>query len=164
MIAITSSDLENALRERSFREDLFHRLNVVPLFVPALRERRRDIAPLAQHFLSHFAAVHHRQARAFSKDALHTLESYAFPGNIRELRNLCERCTVSAQSEAIATDELPRHIRDSAGAKKATLAEMERAYIAEILDYTRGKKSKAAAILGISRKNLLEKRKRYKLD
>jgi DNA-binding NtrC family response regulator len=163
IVAITSANLEQAVRERSFREDLFHRLNVVPLAVPPLRERRQDIAPLAEHFLKHFAALRNQKARAFSKEALHFFGAYSFPGNVRELRNFCERSVAAGRLGTISVDELPQAIRANA-IRKPTLAQMERAYIADVLDYTRGKKSQAAAILGISRKNLLEKRKRYKLD
>src|SRR5262249_32707311 len=100
-----------------------------------------------------------------SADALAVLERYAFPGNVRELRNMLERALVSTSSSEITLDSLPAHVRGASDHRhKMSLAELERAYIAEILDFTRGKKSKAAAILGISRKNLLEKRKRYGLD
>jgi transcriptional regulator with PAS, ATPase and Fis domain len=145
IVAITNVDLEEAARRRAFREDLFYRLNVIPLLIPPLRERPADIAPLSQHLLD-------------------ALTKYQFPGNVRELRNLLERCAVTGVGVGeIAVEELPAYVTQAV-AKKATLEEMERAYIAEILDYTRGKKSKAAEILGISRKTLLEKRKRYGLN
>ncbi|HEV2114066.1 MAG TPA: sigma-54 dependent transcriptional regulator [Terriglobales bacterium] len=165
VIAITNVDLERAVAERSFRDDLFYRLNVIQLILPPLRERSGDIRPLAAHLLQQLCAMHRKPQKHVSKPALAALERYAFPGNIRELRNILERCAVASESPEIALEDLPAHVR-SGGAHGAqiSLAEMERAYIAEVLDYTRGKKSKAAEILGISRKNLLEKRKRYKLD
>jgi len=165
IIAITNVDLERAVAERSFREDLFYRLNVIQLVLPPLRERSDDIQPLAEHLLQRLSNVHRKPAKNLSKPALAALERYAFPGNVRELRNILERCVVSSDAQEIALNDLPAHV-SSGGAHgaKMSLAEMERAYIAEVLDYTRGKKSKAAEILGISRKNLLEKRKRYKLD
>ena len=164
VIAITNVDLEHAVSRRTFREDLFYRLNVIPLLIPPLRERPSDIQPLAQRLAAQLSEVHHKPARTFSAEAIRALEAYAFPGNVRELRNLAERCIVAGESSAeISLAELPPYLTQAV-AKKATLEEMERAYIAEILDFTRGKKSKAAEILGISRKTLLEKRKRYSLD
>jgi len=153
------------VREGKFREDLFYRLNVIQLVLPPLRERASDIHPLSEHLLARLCAVHHRSVKRISKPALAALERYAFPGNVRELRNLLERCVVAGTNPEIAEEDLPAHVRSGgAHGAKQTLQEVERAYIAEVLDYTRGKKSKAAEILGISRKNLLEKRKRYKLD
>jgi transcriptional regulator with PAS, ATPase and Fis domain len=165
IIAITNVDLEAAVAEHSFREDLFYRLNVIQLKIPPLRERPGDIRPLAAHMVQQLCAMHRKPPKQLSKAALTALERYAFPGNVRELRNILERCVVAGNSAEIGLDDLPAHVRSGgAHGAKLSLAEMERAYIAEVLDYTRGKKSKAAEILGISRKNLLEKRKRYKLD
>jgi transcriptional regulator with PAS, ATPase and Fis domain len=165
MIAITNIDLEHALARHAFREDLYYRLNVVPLLVPPLRQRPGDIAPLAQHLLSQLCQVHVRPQKTLAPAALKSLEQYGFPGNVRELRNLLERAVISAAGPEIPLDDLPAYVvNSSAAAKKPTLEEMERVYIAEILDYTRGRKSRAAEILGISRKTLLDKRKRYHLD
>jgi two-component system response regulator AtoC len=165
IIAITNVDLEAAVAEHSFREDLFYRLNVIQLVIPPLRERTGDIRPLAVHMTQQLCAMHRKPQRNLSKPALAALERYAFPGNVRELRNILERSVVSGGSSEIGLEDLPAHVRSGgAHSAKMSLAEMERAYIAEVLDYTRGRKSKAAEILGISRKNLLEKRKRYKLD
>jgi len=161
IVAITNLDLEQAVAQRSFREDLFYRLNVVPLAVPPLRERPADVRPLTAHLLSTLAEQHGKKPLAIAPAAMNALERYLFPGNVRELRNLLERCLVSG-NEKISLEDLPSHVRGTSTGK-LTLQQLERAYIAEILDYTRGKKSQAAAILGISRKNLLEKRKRYGL-
>lgn len=168
IIALTNLDLEVAVARGSFRQDLFYRLNVIPLAVPPLRERRADIRPLAQHLLAQLAEVHRRPGLKLSTAALAALENYDFPGNVRELRNLLERAVVYSTGPEILPQDFPAHLRDS-GAEttkpaKLSLRELEKAHIAEILDYTRGRKSKAAAILGISRKALLEKRKRYGLD
>ncbi|MCI0350492.1 MAG: sigma-54 dependent transcriptional regulator [Acidobacteriales bacterium] len=163
LIAITNVDLEQAVARRTFREDLFYRLNVIPFWIPPLRERPADIAPLARHMLSQLCEVHHKPQRELSQAAMAALEKYQFPGNVRELKNLLERCVVAGDASEISLAELPPHVTQAV-TKKATLEELERAYIAEILDYTRGKKSKAAELLGISRKTLLEKRKRYGLD
>lgn len=165
IIALTNVDLERAVAQRSFREDLFYRLNVVPLVVPALRERPKDIVPLAAMFVAQLCEVHRRGAMTIGVDARLALVAYSFPGNVRELRNIIERAVVLGTSREIASEDLPVYVRHTAGSsRKPTLEDLERAYIAEILDYARGKKSKAAEILGITRKTLLEKRKRYGLD
>ncbi len=167
IVALTSVDLEHAVTRRTFREDLYYRLNVIPVMVPALRQRPGDIRPLAEHFLAQLAEVHRKPRIALAPAAMAALEKYAYPGNVRELRNILERAVVSCTAPEILLQDLPAHVRDAAswGAnKKMTLEELERAYITEVLDYTRGKKSLAARILGISRKTLLEKRKRYGLD
>ncbi len=167
IVALTNVDLERAVARQAFREDLYYRLNVIPLMVPPLRERQSDIAPLAQHFVDQFAEVHRKQRMSIAPAAMNLLEQYAFPGNVRELRNLMERAVVLGGSREITIEDLPVSVRSAAagpGSSRLSLEEVERAYIAEILDFTRGKKSKAAKILGISRKTLLEKRKRYGLD
>jgi transcriptional regulator with PAS, ATPase and Fis domain len=165
IIALTNVDLERAVAQHSFREDLFYRLNVLPLAVPPLRERPRDIVPLATMFVAQLCDVHRRGSMTISADARRALAEYPFPGNVRELRNIIERAVVLGSSREIGLEDLPAHIRQTAGGlRKPTLEDLERAYIAEILDYARGKKSKAAEILGITRKTLLEKRKRYGLD
>ena len=167
IVALTNADLEQAVARGAFREDLFYRLNVLPLVIPPLRERPADIRPLARRLLSQLSETHRGPARTLSADALAALERYAFPGNVREMRNILERALVSSATPELTLDALPAQVREAAAGRdrhKMTLEELERAYIAEILDFTRGKKSKAAAILGISRKTLLEKRKRYGLD
>jgi two-component system, NtrC family, response regulator AtoC len=164
IIAISNVDLQDAVAARAFREDLFYRLNVVPLHVPALRERPLDIKPLALKFLAQFAATYHRDGLRLVPDALTALQKYPFPGNVRELRNMAERAVVQSVGNEITAADLPAAVREATSTtKKPSLEELERNYIAEILDYTRGRKSKAAEILGISRKTLLEKRKKFGL-
>ena len=166
IIALTAADLERAVARRSFREDLYYRLNVISLTVPALRERARDIRPLALHFLQQLAEVHRRPQLSFSSEALAALERYSFPGNVRDLRSTIEQAVMRGVTPELMLQDLPAQVRAltpiSNGHRKS-LEELEREYIAEILEYTRGKKTQAAAILGISRKTLLEKRKRYGL-
>jgi two-component system response regulator AtoC len=167
IIALTNVDLERAVAQRRFREDLFYRLNVIPLMLTPLRERRADVAPLAQHFADQFSEVHRKSRVSFSPSAMAALEQYAFPGNVRELRNIVERAVVLGRGDEISLQDLPAAVRQAGGSgaqARMSLEDVERAYIAEILDFTRGKKSKAAEILGISRKTLLEKRKKYRLD
>jgi two-component system, NtrC family, response regulator AtoC len=163
LVALTNADLEKAVSEGAFRQDLFYRLNVIPLLVPPLRERRGDIRPLVAHFLPQLAELNRRPHLKVSAAALALLEAYEYPGNVRELRNLLEGALVQGQGPEIMPTDLPRRVRENSP-RKMTLEELERAYIAEVLDATRGKKGRAAEILGISRKTLLEKRKRYGLD
>jgi two-component system response regulator AtoC len=160
LIALTSVDLEHAVSRRSFREDLYYRLNVISLAVPALRDRPRDIRPLASHLLQRLAEIHRKPHLAWSDLALAALERYSFPGNVRELRNLVEQAVTGSTVPEILLEDLPTHLHPLAtglNGQPKSLEELEREYIGEILDYTRGKKTKAAAILGISRKTLLEK-------
>jgi DNA-binding NtrC family response regulator len=164
IVALTNLDLEQAVRQKAFREDLFYRLNVVPLQLLPLRERRKDIEPLAKHLAAQIASA---RTIKLEEGAIKALERYSFPGNIRELRNILERAALLSANGRIAAADLPPHVRDNSAnptARQLSLAELERQHIAAVLDHTRGKKSKAAEILGISRKNLLEKRKRYGLD
>jgi transcriptional regulator with PAS, ATPase and Fis domain len=172
IIALTNINLADAVARRGFREDLFYRLNVVPVQILPLRERPGDIPAIATRLLAQLAETHKRKSLRLAPEALAALQAYAFPGNVRELRNLLERTLFNANIHSgsaadieITIEELPLHVRSATGAAKSkpSLEELERAYIAEILDYTRGKKSKAAEILGISRKTLLEKRKKYDL-
>ena len=166
IIALTSVALENAVSRRSFREDLYYRLNVIALEAPALRERARDIRPLAIHLLQQLAEIHRKPHLAWSEAALVALERYRFPGNVRELRSIIEQAVIGSSAPEIMLEDLPAHVRPASnglnGAPKS-LEELERQHIVDILEYTRGKKTRAAAILGISRKTLLEKRKRYGL-
>jgi len=165
LIALTNADLERAVERHHLREDLYYRLNVFPIVVPPLRNRRADILPLARHLLENICALHRLPKRSLSPGAAAVLEAYDFPGNVRELKNMLERAAIYGAGQEIGADLFPAHLRGQEKKEtKMTLQEMERQYIAEVLDYTRGKKTRAAQILGISRKTLLEKRKRYHLD
>jgi transcriptional regulator with PAS, ATPase and Fis domain len=164
LVSITNVDLEQAVARKAFREDLYYRLNVVPLVLSPLRERRGDILPLAEHFLVQLAEIHRRPKSKLPSQAAAILETHDFPGNVRELRNILERAVVHGPGARIEMESLPSYMQGNSSHRRQTLEDLERAYIAETLDHTRGKKSKAAEILGISRKTLLEKRKRYKLD
>jgi DNA-binding NtrC family response regulator len=169
LVALTNVDLDDAVRRRAFREDLFYRLNVVRVRVPPLRERREDVAPLAQKFLADYASKHGRPARRFESEALAALGSYDFPGNVRELANVVERAVVVAEGQSIGARELPEAVRAAAAAhtrraRRPTLAELEAEYIRETLEAVGGNKSEAARVLGISRKNLYERLAREKKD
>lgn len=167
IMALTAADLSRAVADGSFREDFYFRLSVIPVTLPPLRDRRGDIRPLAVYFLDRLAPRHHSPARGFAPEALRAMEEYDYPGNVRELRNIIERALVESQNGTIEREHLPTFIARSAGGageRKVTLAEMESDHIRGVLKATGGRKSEAAAILGISRKTLLEKRKRYHLD
>lgn len=161
VIALTTVDLERAVARRSFREDLYYLLNVVPVFVPPLRDRPGDIAAMAMHFLAVLGEINRKPRLSFSAGAVAALERYPYPGNVRELRTVVERAVLAAEGGEVGLGDLPPAVRSAAAEGKPSLEEVERAYIREVLDHTRGKKTQAAHILGISRKTLLEKRKKY---
>jgi two-component system, NtrC family, response regulator AtoC len=167
LIALTNADLQRAVGARRFREDLYFRLSVVAIHVPALRERRADIVPLAEHMLSRLAAVHGREGATLSDATRHTLENYQWPGNIRELKNAIERALIFGKNATITPEDLPEGIRTSDSGVVAgmrSLEEIERDAIQKTLEGTHYKITKAAEILGISRKTLLDKRKKYGLQ
>jgi two-component system, NtrC family, response regulator AtoC len=168
LIALTNVDLAEAVKRRAFRDDLFYRLNVIHIRVPALRERKDDLSKLIQYFLKHYSAKHGRKVERISPSVLMLLRSYDFPGNARELANIVERAVIVSTGRRLEEDHLPSGLRDAVSAqrqkeKPQSLAELEADYIARILDSTKGNKSECARILGISRKNLYEKIARYRL-
>ena len=169
LIALTNVDLQTAVAEGRFREDLFFRINVLALSVPSLRDRRADILPLADHLLASSCAVHGRANAQLSEDSRAMLAAYDWPGNIRELRNALERAIVFSRSETLRPDDFPDMVRSAApGGARATagmrtLRELEKDAIAITLEATKYKIGEASKVLGISRKTLLEKRKRYGL-
>jgi DNA-binding NtrC family response regulator len=168
LLALTNVDLDAAVKAGSFREDLFYRLNVINIRVPALRERKQDLPALIQHFVKQYAAKHARKVDRVSQPALALLKAYDYPGNARELANVIERAVIVATDRTIGEDDLPAGLSAAVAAqrqreKPPSLAEMEATYIAEVLAATRGNKTESARILGISRKNLYEKIARYEL-
>jgi DNA-binding NtrC family response regulator len=167
LVALTNVDLPAAVSAGQFREDLFFRMNVLMIAVPPLRERRADIVPLAERLMETLRTVHSRPKAQLSEAARRMLTAYAWPGNIRELRNALERALVFTRVELLEPEHFPVNIR-GAGVGTATagmrsLEGVEKEVIAATLDATRYKISQAAEILGISRKTLLEKRKKYGL-
>jgi two-component system response regulator HydG len=167
IIAATNNDLLQDIRDGSFREDLFFRLSVVPIRVPALRDRGDDIALLANHFLQRHRAKRNPQVQGFSADAMQMLRAYAWPGNVRELENTVERALVMAEGNSIDADDLffygpvrtsepPALESDSGG-----LAAAERREIEKALQATGWQMTRAAEELGINRKTLREKIRRH---
>jgi DNA-binding NtrC family response regulator len=162
LIAATNKDLEAEVRENRFREDLFWRLNVLPIQVPPLRERAADVPLLAEHFLGD---------RRITADAMALLTAYPWPGNVRELRNAIERATTLATTDEVRAHDLPPRIQQAgqsaslvAGASRrhVSLRDLEREYILEILRQVGNNKSRAAEILGLDRKTLYRKLEEYR--
>jgi DNA-binding NtrC family response regulator len=168
LIALTNVDLPAAVADGRFREDLYFRLNVLTLLVPPLRERRADIVPLAEHLLSVMRGVHGRQVE-LTEVSRRMLTAYDWPGNVRELRNALERAVVFGQDGALEPKDFPENVRAAAGGiggislHLRSLEDIEKEAIAATLEATHFKIGKASEILGISRKTLLEKRKKYRL-
>lgn len=167
IITATNKDLLSLIKKGAFREDLFFRINVITIYVPPLRERGDDIILLARHFLNKFAKEYGRSGVEFSESALRALRQYSWPGNVRELENLVQRLTVMTEGEVIDTPDLPPYMRftiSSSAGLNMTLMEIEAEHIKNVLSNTAGNKSKAAEILGIDRKTLREKLKKYNFD
>jgi DNA-binding NtrC family response regulator len=165
LIALTNVDLEVAVKQKRFREDLFYRLNVVRLHLPPLRERREDVKDLALGFLKMYASKHGRSASSLAPEASVLLEAYEFPGNVRELANTIERAVIVSSGKRIEESDLPESLRVAVALTvrrpRQTLAELEADYVAETLRVAKGNKSEAARMLGISRKNLYERLERH---
>ncbi|RIK77363.1 two-component system response regulator [candidate division KSB1 bacterium] len=169
VIAATNRNLEEKIKDGSFREDLFYRLNVVSIDIPPLRQRREDIAPALEYFLQKYAGENKRKPLTISKEAMDILLRHDYPGNMRELQNLVERAVVLARGEVITTAELPLPLRNLSSERAAspaipmTLSErvdaLEKEMIFDALRETHGNQSKAAERLGLSERNL-----RYRLQ
>lgn len=173
IITATNKALLDEVEAGRFREDLYYRLNVVPIQLPPLRERREDIPPLAEHFLKFYTAKNHRDAMQILPDALDAMMRYDWPGNVRELENTIERGVIIARSEYLTTEELPPNIRkiaesetgyDSDVTVGSTIKDMEKEFIARTLVSVAGNRTRAAKILGITRKTLQNKMREYNLD
>jgi two-component system response regulator HydG len=166
VIAATNRNLQQAVAEGKFREDLFYRLNVINVEMPPLRARSSDIPLLAMHFLRTYAVDNGKDVRGFTPDALDRLAAYAWPGNVRELENVIERGVVMAQGNEITASELPPNLTDlkaRAGVQipGATLDEIERYAITKTLEATGGSTSRAAEILNISVRKIQYKLHEY---
>jgi two-component system, NtrC family, response regulator AtoC len=167
IIAATNRALDAQVKDGKFREDLYYRLNVIPITIPPLRTRRDDTVPLARHFLLELNSTFHKTIRGFAPDTEKLFLSHDWPGNVRELKNLIERLVILSTSEWIQPDHLPPPFAASpemavtaqvtAPGQFGTLAEMERAWIVQAVQRAKGNKSQAAKLLGISRQTLRKK-------
>lgn len=173
IVASTNRDLEVEMKEGRFRRDLFYRLNVVPIILPPLREREGDVLLIIKALMERTCQRYERRLEGISKEVIEALERYPWPGNVRELENLLERIVVLSDGETVnvTLESLPDNILAAeegflghAVAQGLSLDELQREYIKAVLARTSGHKAEAASILGINRKTLLEKRKRYNLD
>jgi len=167
LIALTNSELSRLVSGGQFREDLFFRLSVLTIFVPPLRARTADILPLADALLERAARVHGRAGVVFSAPARQMLTAYGWPGNVRELKNSIERALVFSSLPELTRQDFPESVQVAdSGFELAlrSLEDLERDAIRATLEATHYKISKSAAILGISRKTLLDKRKKYGLS
>jgi DNA-binding NtrC family response regulator len=166
-VASSSLDLRRAVAAGTFREDLYHRLSVVPLALPPLRARREDILPLAEAFLARERERGATRVRHVEEEAAAILRGYPWPGNVRELRSVIERAALVATGESLPAGALPGQLLERpvslwAGRERLlSLKDVEQAYIRHVIERVGGSQTRAAAVLGISRKALWEKRKRY---
>jgi DNA-binding NtrC family response regulator len=174
IVAASNRDLESAIEEKRFREDLYYRINVIHISLPPLRARGGDVLPLALHFVRGFAEQSGKNVKGFSKEVAEKLSAYAWPGNVRELQNSMERAVALARFEDICVDDLPEKIRDyrfshvviasNDPTDLVPLEEVERRYILRVLEAVAGNKTAAARVLGLERKTLYRKLERYAAD
>ena len=169
VVAATNRDLQQRVREGAFREDLFYRLNVIPVTLPPLRERREDIPLLAETFLQRVAQKQGRAVR-LSPDAIECLLRYPWPGNVRELENAMERTAILSPGDSVGAGDLPAHIAAGIVVGAAPnlpaqqgLAEVERVHILQTLERVGWNHSRAAEVLRIGRTTLWRKLKEYGL-
>jgi two-component system, NtrC family, response regulator AtoC len=182
LIAATNADLKEAIARGQFREDLYYRLNVVPLYIPPLRDRKEDIVPLALELLEHFNRELRKKFTGFTPAAAELLHNYPWPGNIRELKNVIERTMILAPEGDIDAAALPEEIRDHVralrrdevrdgdfsgdldvsptGRQLVTLRELEDEYIQEVLAATGNNKTQASRVLGIHPTSLMRRLKK----
>jgi DNA-binding NtrC family response regulator len=166
-VASSSVELARAVREGRFREDLFHRLNVMALKLAPLRERQDDVVPLALAFLAREREAGATRASGFTPESTALLRGYLWPGNVRELRSVVERAALLAHEGLVAPAALPEQLLEQPSTlwagreRRPTLKQVELAYIRYVLDSVGGSQTRAAAVLGISRKALWEKRRRF---
>jgi DNA-binding NtrC family response regulator len=171
LVAATNVDLEAMVKEGRFRPDLFYRLNVIPIQIPPLRDRKDDIPLLVDHFRARIAERTHSEPKQINQEAMAALLSYSWPGNVRELEHMLERAILFAKGKRVSAADFPDKLRANTPqpvayderAATPTLETIEKAYIAWVLQQTGGQKSKAASILGIDSSTLYRKIDRYGL-
>ncbi len=164
VIAATNRDLENAIKQRTFREDLYYRLKVVELEMPPLRERKDDLPLLSEHFLHRFASETNKQIDRISREAMDEMMLYEWPGNVRELENAIERAVVVGKERKLRVENLPFFcVTPEARSTANTLKDVEKTHIARILDANGWNIAMSAKILNIDRSTLYSKIKRYQI-
>jgi two-component system response regulator HydG len=171
VVAASNRDLETAIEERKFREDLYYRINVIHVELPPLRARGADVLLLATHYLQHFAAQSQKEVRSLDAEAAEKLSAYAWPGNVRELANCMERAVALTRNESIGIGDLPEKIRSyrtshvlvaaTDPSELVPMEEVEKRYILRVLEAVGGNKTLAAQVLGLDRKTLYRKLDRY---
>jgi DNA-binding NtrC family response regulator len=175
IIAATNRDLAKEVAEGRFREDLYYRLNVIPIHIPPLRERREDLKPLIERFINHFNREFRKKVRGFHDDALALMNHYHWPGNVRQLRNAIERSVLLSDHDILTIDDLPPEIRARQSAGAATMnkargiyelpvdgvafEDLEREFVKQALERTKGNRSRAARLLGMNRDQI-----RYRIE
>lgn len=177
LISTSNRDMKEAIAQKMIREDLYYRLDVVPIYLPPLRERKEDIIPLANHFLEKIALENHRERKTLTEDARKKLLAYSWPGNIRELSNVIERAVVMDNAQQVAAEhlfiELPVLSQSKASSAAEThtklpsgisLQELEKQLIVETLQAQHNNRSKTAEILGISPRKLTSKLQEYNIE
>jgi two-component system nitrogen regulation response regulator NtrX len=166
VVAATNKHLEEEIERGNFREDLFYRLNVIPFYVPPLRERIEDVPLLAEHFLREFTRAYGRKAKELTPEAHRVLKSYHWPGNVRELKNLMERIAILHPQVRIDARHIPlqgsrrlasERLLDNFGSLQEVRAAVEREYILKKLDEANGNVTRTAELLGLERSNLYRK-------
>jgi len=177
VITATNQDLEKMVREKTFREDLFYRINVIPIRMPALREKPEDIPALAEHFLEKYKASMGKALHGISEEAMERLEAYGWPGNVRELENVIERAVALEPGSVIQADSLPRELRsgqsthgephvvlrDSGIDIERHLEDLRRRYMAEAMERAHGVQTRAAELLGMTFRSFRYFAKKYGL-
>ncbi len=177
VITATNQDLDKMVREKLFREDLFYRINVIPIRMPALREKPEDIPALAEHFLEKYKASMGKGVHGISEEAMECLEAYHWPGNVRELENVIERAVALEAGEAIQADSLPRELRGGRAGRgeldvvlpesgidlERHLEDLRRRYMAEAMERAHGVQTRAAEILGMTFRSFRYFAKKYGL-
>jgi len=171
VVAASNRDITQAVADGAFREDLYYRLNVIPISVPPLRERHEDVALLAQHFLVRYAEKNRKELGGFTPEALEALQGHQWPGNVRELENAIERAVVLCRSERIGLDDLPPQVR-AAQPRRQTIAfevgtplkTIERRMIEETLRLCNGDKSLAASLMGITARTIYRREAEWARD
>lgn len=169
ILAATNKDLLQEVKNGNFREDLFYRLNVIPIFVPPLRKRGNDIPLLSRHFLKRFAAEQDKDVNEFSSDAMRLLLDYSWPGNVRELENAVEHATVLAKGKRIEVTDLPAVLHNPPilspdESSHGTIQKNEINLLMDVLEECNWNKKETARRLGISRSTLYNKLKKYQIE